>query len=361
MTHSTVRIAAASVESALVLRVSGSLVGSAVETAADELTDVSAFAVPPAVVVLDVRTVTALSASGARMLGAFLGGLGDRGVRTAVVTRDEATSRILDVALPGVSRYRTVDAAVAAQSDLANPEDALGDQLAALTRVLLEATTVEQALRQIVGATMVVIPHAEVVSVTLRDPDGRFHTPVETAAVATALDQVQYATGIGPCVDAARPDGPGYSLDHDLTRPGAWPRFADTATGLGLGSVLATALQQSTSPAAVRGALNIYSHRHGITDQDRHRALLLATHASLALAHGNAAVVADLREANLTRAVESRDVIGQAKGILMARQGLTADEAFDLLRRTSQDLNVKLAEIAATLVGRHTELPPATR
>ena len=49
-------------------------------------------------------------------------------------------------------------------------------------------------------------------------------------------------------------------------------------------------------------------------------------------------------------------MIGQAKGILMDRRGMTADEAFDVLRRTSQDLNVKLAELAHTLAARHTEL-----
>jgi AmiR/NasT family two-component response regulator len=59
---------------------------------------------------------------------------------------------------------------------------------------------------------------------------------------------------------------------------------------------------------------------------------------------------------NLRRAIDSRDVIGQAKGILMQRRGIGADEAFVLLRRTSQQLNVKLAELARTLATRHTEL-----
>ncbi|WP_308210250.1 ANTAR domain-containing protein [Amycolatopsis iheyensis] len=87
-------------------------------------------------------------------------------------------------------------------------------------------------------------------------------------------------------------------------------------------------------------------------------ALLLATHASLALNQARGTEVAELERANLHRAIASRDVIGQAKGILMARQGLDAEAAFDLLRRTSQDLNVKLADIAAGLVGNHTALRP---
>jgi AmiR/NasT family two-component response regulator len=69
--------------------------------------------------------------------------------------------------------------------------------------------------------------------------------------------------------------------------------------------------------------------------------------------------MAELERAGLHRAIVSRDVIGQAKGILMARQGLDADAAFGLLRRTSQDLNVKLVDIAEALVGKHAALLPA--
>jgi AmiR/NasT family two-component response regulator len=59
----------------------------------------------------------------------------------------------------------------------------------------------------------------------------------------------------------------------------------------------------------------------------------------------------------LYRALDSRDAIGQAKGILMARRGISADEAFDLLRRTSQDVNVKLREVAETVTSLRTEVP----
>ncbi|RSD21495.1 ANTAR domain-containing protein [Amycolatopsis eburnea] len=253
--------------------------------------------------------------------------------------------------------YPTTDAALAARPSPERPADDLGDQLAALTRVLLDAATVEQALRQVASAAVVVIPHSELVSITLREQAGRFFTPIETDAVALELDRVQYEAGGGPCVDAARPEGPGYSLVQDLSGGTPWPQFAAVATRHGFGSVLSTALQPAGEPAAVRGALNVYSHREGITEDDRHRALLLATHGSLALARTRTAEVAELQHTHLRRAIESRDVIGQAKGILMARQGLTAEQAFQVLRRTSQDLNVKLADIATTLVDRHTETP----
>jgi AmiR/NasT family two-component response regulator len=95
---------------------------------------------------------------------------------------------------------------------------------------------------------------------------------------------------------------------------------------------------------------------NGLDGADRDVLLLLATHASLALAATDAVTEGELQAANLRRAIDSRDVIGQAKGIIMARRGVSADEAFEVLRRTSQNLNVKLAELATTLASRHTEI-----
>ncbi|MEU4674049.1 GAF and ANTAR domain-containing protein [Amycolatopsis sp. NPDC023774] len=238
---------------------------------------------------------------------------------------------------------------------------ALAQKLASLTRLLLDATTVGEALERVVEAAPVVIPGADLVSITLRAPDGELNTPVRTEPVARELDQVQYDADEGPCVDIARHVKPGYALSHDLGREPRWQTFAPAAAERGYSSVLSTALVPSSADDGVSGALNVYSNRtHAFAEESRDAALLLATHASLALARTSALARAELDRLNLERAIESRDVIGQAKGILMSRRGITADEAFDLLRRTSQDVNVKLAELARTLAQRHTELdvPP---
>ncbi|WP_242548113.1 hypothetical protein [Amycolatopsis sp. MtRt-6] len=152
-----------------------------------------------------------------------------------------------------------------------------------------------------VAATTVVVPHARLASITLRDLGGRYFTPVEIPDITADLDDVQYRTGSGSCLDAADPDGPAYALDQDLARSSAWPQFAAVATAHGLGAVLSTGLLPAQR-AGLSGALNVYAHRGGITETDRRRALLLATHASLALQHTHTAEIADLERAPISTA-----------------------------------------------------------
>lgn len=242
-------------------------------------------------------------------------------------------------------------------------EDALADtgplarEFAALTGALLASGSVADVLARVVAAVRRVVPGADMVSVTLRDDDGRFHTPVETDPAASSIDEAQYTSGRGPCVEAARADGPALASSDDLAAESRWSDFAHAAVGHGFHSVLAVSLIPDAEPPRLPGALNVYAtDRRAFTSADRDRLMLLATHASLALATCVAVSDAGLQETQLRQAIASRDVIGQAKGILMARRGLTAEEAFDVLRRTSQDLNVKLVELAGTVTAHPTAL-----
>jgi hypothetical protein len=237
-------------------------------------------------------------------------------------------------------------------------EERLAEQFGQLTKLLLTADTVADVLSHVVLAAVEVVPDADLVSVTLRSPEGRFYTPVETGAIAVELDELQYRFKHGPCVDTAREEGPDYVRTGDLATTPAWPDFGPAAAAHGFFSVLSTTLMPNAAPPRLSGALNIYSRKRDVFDTDvaRDRALLLATHASLALATTEAVRRAGLERAQLLEALDSRDVIGQAKGILMQRRGLTADEAFELLRKTSQNLNVKLADVALTLATRHAEI-----
>jgi len=231
----------------------------------------------------------------------------------------------------------------------------LARQFAEFSRLLLTAGTVADALSHVADAATEIMPGADLVTVTLRDRDGRLHTPVESAPLGVELDELQDRFGEGPCLDAARSPGPAYRYSSDLAVDPEWPRFGPAAAELGFHSVLSTALLPE---GRLSGALNIFSRKPGILrdEADRDRALLLATHATLAVSTTEAVRLAGLREAQLREAIGSRDIIGQAKGILMHRRGISADEAFELLRRTSQELNVKLAEIARTIATRHREL-----
>lgn len=119
--------------------------------------------------------------------------------------------------------------------------------------------------------------------------------------------------------------------------------------------MLATAVLPEARPPALSGALNLYSlPTSQLALADRDLALLLATHASLALAHTSAVHTGEIEKGRLHTAIESRDVVGQAKGILTARRGISADEAFDGLRGTSQHLNVKLVQPASPAEPPHT-------
>ncbi|MGW7533920.1 GAF and ANTAR domain-containing protein [Amycolatopsis sp. NPDC054798] len=231
-----------------------------------------------------------------------------------------------------------------------------GGRFRSLTEMLLAAQTVGEVLQLIVDATASLVPAAELVSITLRGPDGNFHTAAYTDPKAAGLDVLQYKLGEGPCHDAALPDRPEFLECPDLRSDGQWPQWSPAAAELGWRAVLATALVDDAVPR-FSGALNLYSRvPGGLSDADREVVLLLASHASLAVAETDAVTRSELNQAQLRRALDSRDVIGQAKGIIMARRGLDAEEAFDLLRRTSQQLNVKLVHLAGTLASRHEEL-----
>jgi ANTAR domain/GAF domain len=232
----------------------------------------------------------------------------------------------------------------------------LANEFVQLAASLAAEPTVHGVLRRVVEAARRVVPGADLVSITLRSPGG-YTTPVETDELASRLDEIQYHLDEGPCVEATRTAGVGLTFSADLGGHSEYPRFGRAAASLGVHSVLAVGLFPHGGDAPRMGALNIYSHEIGGLDElDRDIALVLAAHAATALAATMACSAAELEAAQLRQALTSRDVIGQAKGILMERRRISADEAFDVLRRASQALNVKLTQLATTLVERRAEI-----
>lgn len=212
-------------------------------------------------------------------------------------------------------------------------------------------------VERVVDAARSVVPGADVVSVVLRNPEGKLDTVAASDPTAQEADALQDKVGEGPSHTAMHRSGVGVTMGRMRDPAVPWPEFGERAADeLGFGAALSTGMFPGGEPPRF-GALNFYSWSAGGLDAaDRDHALVLAAHAATAISAVQARTAAELREAQLHEALQSRDVIGQAKGVLMERRGLTAEEAFDLLRRTSQDLNVKLREVAETLVTRRKEL-----
>ena len=125
----------------------------------------------------------------------------------------------------------------------------------------------------------------------------------------------------------------------DLAVDTRWPRWAPRAADLGIGGLLAVHLYTDTA----LGALNLYSERPRVYDDtDLEAARIVAAHASVVLAYTR-------KTQDLWRAIDTRNLIGQAQGMLMAQYKLTPDTAFAVLRRYSQATNVRLAELAEEL------------
>ena len=221
----------------------------------------------------------------------------------------------------------------------------LAQEFATLTSALVEGPSVVRVLENVVLAAHDVVPDADLVSITLRAADGAFFTPVRTGPAADELDQLQYETGEGPCVEVADPSGPAHVRSEQLDAEYEWPSFGARAALLGFRALLAVALLPDAEPPRRSGALTIYSRQpRALLAEDREAALLLAVHASLALADTDARTRAELTEARLPRPPRSTELIDAAGDVLVRRRGLCPDEAFDLLSYAVQELNVKLAE-----------------
>ncbi|WP_395726024.1 ANTAR domain-containing protein [Nakamurella sp.] len=176
-------------------------------------------------------------------------------------------------------------------------------------------------------------------SVTLVRTTGGAETTATSGELIEQADNLQYEFDEGPCLRAAEQGG-AYLIVDTETDP-RWPTWGPAVAAMGLHSVLSIHL---FTDARVLGALNLYYKGiEEFADDEVETAKVVAAHASVALARLRS-------ERDLWRAIDSRHLIGQAQGILMERYRLTPEKAFAVLRRHSQEHNIKLHEVAATLV-----------
>lgn len=224
----------------------------------------------------------------------------------------------------------------------------VAETFAAVARTLSEDSgEVQGALDKIVHLAVDSLDACEFAGISLVEK-GKFSSPASSNDIPNKVDTIQSETGEGPCIDAIK--------EHEVFKTGdlrsekRWPRFSTRAfEETGISSILSIRLfvEQDTM-----GSLNLYSTAcDAFDDSDVALGTVFGVHAAVAMS-------AARREESLEQKAESRDVIGRAKGILMARSGATDDEAFEMLKAASQRMNVKLRDIAQR-VAEQAPPPPA--
>ena len=246
------------------------------------------------------------------------------------------------------------------------PTTRLAATFAGIAENLYSADSYDAVLRRIAQAAVDTVAGCEMATVSLLER-GTCRTAAATAPEASAVDRAQYDAGEGPCLDAldapvvyassfpdprwpnlgARPvelgacSAAAYRLAAADTGAGT---DADTGAGTGAASGVESARTGTT------GSLSMYGRRaDAFSAEAQQIGLILAAHASLAAAVVRQRGHLQDQTQQLSRALLSRDVIGQAKGILMERLKLTPEQAFDALRHSSNQLNEKLQTVATTL------------
>jgi GAF domain-containing protein len=216
--------------------------------------------------------------------------------------------------------------------------DSAFDALGVLSRALhLREARLDDTLNAVLESAITTIRSAGHAGLNLYIK-GRFTPRATIGSAPPALDGLQQRTGEGPCIESSRSQ---ITVDiDDMQSDSRWPTFAAAAVTEGVHSMLCLPLWVSDETL---GSLSLYGIApHAFRAADRRLAELFATHAALALA-------AAQRTDQLRRAMANRDLIGQAKGILMERHRVTADQAFLLLKERSQHVNRKLVEVAETV------------
>lgn len=216
----------------------------------------------------------------------------------------------------------------------------ISSALATAASTMRRRTSLDETLAAIVESARGSVPGFDAVGVSTVAKDGTVETRAATGDIVGTLDTVQYELGEGPCVAAL------FELDllevprirHDQR----WPRYVPAAVEAGLRSQMA--LKLYLDDQGTLGSMNFYSTEAEEIHPDASAvADLFAAHAAVALGHAR-------EQESLGQALATRQVIGQATGILMERYGMSETRAFEFLVRTSSTSNIKLRTIAEELV-----------
>jgi GAF domain-containing protein len=261
---------------------------------------------------------------------------------------DRTDSRVdesIYAAAPNRATREAADEVVAAATH--PTATSIGKMLVSAGRTVIDEDDLLALLQRVVEIAHQAIGGADSVGVTI-DLGGRTYTAVHTDQRTLRVDSEQYDAGEGPCLHASR-TGAVVLLDAEDAM-GRWPRFAAAARDEGIRSFLAAPL--ATAELSL-GSFNLYGRSVKAFDSLDAEILELLT-STVSRTIGDFARFKSARNVadSIQRALQTRAPIEQAKGMLMALHGIDADRAFDMLRRESQDKNVRLNVVAADFVDR---------
>jgi GAF domain-containing protein len=215
----------------------------------------------------------------------------------------------------------------------------LARRMAELARASAAPRSVDEVLADVTATAMEIIPGTDSAGVLLVGKGGKFESLAGTSDLPNRLDELQMTFNEGPCVEAA--------LDEVIVRTDdfrveeRWPKYSTAAVEIGVLSGLSIKLYTADRTA---GALNLFAFKPNAFDaEDETTGVVLAAHAA-------AAILASRHGEQLVSALSTRDRIGQAKGIIMERFGIDDVQAFEMLRRLSQDSNTRLIDVAQRVI-----------
>lgn len=229
-------------------------------------------------------------------------------------------------------------------------EDA-ADAFRRLAELVYRGTTYETIYEAICEVALSAVPGCDHACVTTTTAGGEPRREASSDEIAALVDELEWKTGEGPCVDAIISDR--YELDPDISQGSVWPELARHVVEQTpvRGMVGYRITMDGTRKV---GALNLYSDTPGaLTQESASMGAIVAAFASVALT----AAAQHQSAGSLREALDSNREIGKAIGILMATHQLSDDDAFALLRQTSNELNVRLATVAQQLLSRHGARP----
>jgi GAF domain-containing protein len=224
---------------------------------------------------------------------------------------------------------------------------------ASLLMLLDDQETLVDSLTRLVNTCRDAIPACSDATVTMVRAGGPT-SAATTSERGRAIDEWEYATDSGPCIDTLKDGQEHYTPSRGETE--MWPGFSEVLERAGIETVLGVPLEVG---GVVVGALNVFAEQQHAFDDEASREIARQVAAQVATTVHNLRVYDASRTLaqQLETAMQSRAVIEQAKGILMAQASCDADEAFEVLRRASQRENVKLRDVAERIVSSVAKTP----